>query len=325
MAKDIDYVNGVISAKEIFLLGGKIYKLCELSAEDAFRAVAESGFGKGAEVASVYEYENLLLADERDLDAFIREYAPAKAESAYLLAPRDFHNAKAVLKAYFLNTDVDKMLAPEGLLSVEEITRCIKEEDLTPLGKELKEAVESSSALFNEENADGVSGAKIGAIFEKALYKYLLNACSKNLMLKKLIVKKIDMTNILTFLRSKTCEYATENFIQGGKLKIEQLNGVFSENAEESERLLDNTEYKDFYATCIGDKSKGLPFTKAELIRDDLEIDFLAERKYELKRAQPFLYYVLRRRAENENLRILFVCLLAGMSESDIKKRLRAI
>lgn len=60
-------------------------------------------------------------------------------------------------------------------------------------------------------------------------------------------------------------------------------------------------------------------------MRDNLEIDFLAAKKYELKSTQPFLYYVLRRRAENSNLRILFVCLLAGMSEGDIKRRLRAI
>lgn len=325
MAKDIDYVNGVISAKEVFLLSGKISKLCELSAEDAFRAVAESGFGKGAEAVSVYEYESLLLADERDLDAFIREYSPSKAESAYLLAPRDFHNAKAILKSHYLDASADKMLAPEGLLGIEEITRAVKEEDYKSLGKELAEAVESSSALFKEENTDVVSGAKIGVIFEKALYKYLLNACSKNLMLKKLIVKKVDMTNILTFLRSKSYEYAVESFIDGGKLKVEQLEKLFSENAEEVAGCLDRTEYKDFLTLCLDDKSKGLPFTRAELIRDDLEIAFLSERKYELKRTQPFLYYVLRRRAENQDLRILFVCLLAGMGESDIKKRLRAI
>ena len=88
---------------------------------------------------------------------------------------------------------------------------------------------------------------------------------------------------------------------------------------------MDGTGYEKFLEICLEDKKNGLPLTRAELIRDNLEIDFLAERKYELKRTQPFLYYVLRRRAENANLRILFVCLLSGMNESDIKKRLRAI
>lgn len=60
-------------------------------------------------------------------------------------------------------------------------------------------------------------------------------------------------------------------------------------------------------------------------LRDSYETDFFAERKYELEKNQPFLYYVFRRRAESENVRIIFVCLLAGMRESEIKKRLRAL
>ena len=52
---------------------------------------------------------------------------------------------------------------------------------------------------------------------------------------------------------------------------------------------------------------------------------FFSRIKYELKNTQPFLYYVYRRRIENANVRILFVCLLAGLSETDIKKRLRSV
>jgi vacuolar-type H+-ATPase subunit C/Vma6 len=37
----------------------------------------------------------------------------------------------------------------------------------------------------------------------------------------------------------------------------------------------------------------------------------------------PFLYYVFRKRAENADVRIIFVCLGAGMSQAEIKKRRR--
>ena len=63
--------------------------------------------------------------------------------------------------------------------------------------------------------------------------------------------------------------------------------------------------------------------TEAERGLDSLETRLLAEHRYELKKTQPFLYYVFRRRAENANLRIVFVCLLAGMEERQIKSRLR--
>ncbi len=324
MQKSLDYINGVIAAKEVNLLGDKISKLCDMTAEDAFRAVSESRFGTGAEAVSVYEYEKLLFADERDLDTFIREYAPTNAEKAYLLSPRDFHNAKAVFKARYVECDLEKMLAPEGLLSVEEIMRYIEEGNFKPLGKELSFACEKAATLFSEKNAV-VSGADVGAIFEKALFTRLKSACARNLTLKMLTAKKADMTDILTALRSKPPEYAANNYVLCGKLKPAQLEKLFVEDSEKAAHALDGTGYEKFLEICLEDKKNGLPLTRAELIRDNLEIDFLAERKYELKRTQPFLYYVLRRRAENANLKILFVCLLSGMNESDIKKRLRAI
>ena len=56
---------------------------------------------------------------------------------------------------------------------------------------------------------------------------------------------------------------------------------------------------------------------------ENYEIQYFSAKKYDLIKNQPFLYYVFRRRAENANVRILFVCLLAGMRDSEIKKRLR--
>ena len=56
---------------------------------------------------------------------------------------------------------------------------------------------------------------------------------------------------------------------------------------------------------------------------ESFETDFFAEKPYELSGQGTFLYYIFRRRAENENVRIVFVCLRAGLSEAEIKKRLR--
>ncbi|MDE6274801.1 MAG: V-type ATPase subunit, partial [Clostridiales bacterium] len=86
-----------------------------------------------------------------------------------------------------------------------------------------------------------------------------------------------------------------------------------------------STPYYDFVKKCIADRSAGLPLTTAERICESYETEYFTAKKYELKKSQPFLYYVFRRRAENANVRILFVCLLAGMQEGEIKRRLRAI
>ncbi|MDE6504444.1 MAG: V-type ATPase subunit [Clostridia bacterium] len=326
MAKDVVYTNGVIAAKEAQLLGGKILKLCEAGAEDAFRSLTENGFGKGADIKSFREYEKLIAADNADIDEFIRTYAPTDAEKSYFLAPRDFHNAKAAVKAQYAGGELQAMLAPDGLVPAEEIVRCVKENDYSALCSELKEACESAVKMFSdEEDIKTVSGAAVGLIFENAKYKYLLKACARNRFLKKLIISKIDMTNILTVFRSQTPEYALNNVIPGGKLKHGQLQALFSENTENAENSLNGTPYEEFLNLCFAAKNNSLPLTKAELMLDNAETDALEKKKYELKNKEPFLYYVLRRRAENANIRIIFVCLSAGMDEASVKSRLRAV
>ena len=319
MAKDLLYTNGVISAREKYLLKDKILKLCESGAEEALRVVCESGFGKGAEVHSVVGYEELVVADERDIDNFIREYAPSRAEAEYFLCERDFHNAKAVIKAFGQNLDIDKLLAPEGLIPVRLITDCIKSGKYEPLGKQLADAVRQTAELF--ANGENVSGAEIGVIFEKAKFAHLAEKCGKNRVLKRLITARADMTNILTALRSTEKSYAEKCFVGGGKLGVKQLSGLFAENPE---KALDGTDYAEFLKKCLKDRAEGLPLTGAERFFESYETEFFSAKRYELEKAQPFLYYVFRRRAENADVRILFVCLMAGMRGAEIRKRLRA-
>ena len=325
MTKDLLYTNGVIAAREKYLLNDKIFKLCDSGAEDVLRTLSESGFGKGAEVTSVYEYEKLVSADEASIDAFIREYAPSLAEAAYLLSPRDFHNAKAAVKACYLNLSTENMLAPAGLIPVEVIVNCVNSGEYAPLGDVLTEAVKQASLLFSDENGADVSGAEIGIIFEKALYKHLHEACARNGLLKKLLSTKADMTNILTALRSDKEEYAAKSYVPGGKLSEKQLALLFNEDTEKAVKAFKGTQYYDFIKKCIADKAAGLPLTAAERVCESYETEYFTAKKYELQKNQPFLYYVFRRRAENANVRILFVCLLAGMKDSEIKRRLRAI
>ena len=324
MAKDLLYTGGVIAAVEKYLLKDKISKLCEVSAEEALRTLTESGFGKGVEVASVYDYEKLVAADEADIDAFIHEYAPSRAEAEYLLSPRDFHNAKALLKAYYLKLDVEKMLAPEGLISVNEIYDCIKQGDYGSLG-DVGKALEEAAALFGEEGNAEASGAEIGAIFEKAQYAHFAHIFKKNQRLKILLAAKADMTNILSALRSPDAEVAAKYYVEGGKLSEKQLSALFDEDLDKAENCLNSTPYAEFVKKCFADKKAGLPLTSAERLAESYEGEYFSAKKYELQKNQPFLYYVFRRRTENANVRILMACLLAGMNENEIKRRLRTV
>lgn len=310
---DIHYTNGAIAVKEKLLLGEKLLRFTEMTAEEVLRALHEGGFGSGAEA---YDGESLCGAEERALDAFIREYAPSQAELIYLLAPRDFHNAKAICKAEKLGTEVENMLAPEGLIPVAELSAAIKNGEYSSLGKELGEAVKKVS------ESEDITGAEIGSEFDSAMYKYLSAKCKRRL-LKKLLSGRADRTNILTAMRSVEREFAEKLYVGGGRLKNSELARIFE--ADKAENALNDTPGKDFYKLCLSAKEKGLPFTEAERALESFEAEYFSQRRYELEGREPFLYYVFRRRAEISNVRIILVCLNAGLPAQDIKKRLRAV
>lgn len=322
---DYGYTNGVIAVKEKSLLKEKILRFAEMSAEDAFRALVESGFGAGAEAASVYEFEALVSRDEEETDAFIREYAPNDAVLSYLFAERDFHNAKAICKAEYLLSDVEKMLAPAGLIPVPDILAAVREGNYEALGKDLGGAVKAAAELVSaaRENGTAVSGAELGVIFEKALHAHLTSVCRNNFFLKKMLAQKADMSNILTAFRAENAEEAEKLYFAGGSVSEKKLSLLFTADGEKREKAFQGTEYEAFAGLCFEAERNKKPFTAAERALASCEADYFTARRFELARSQPFLYYVFRRRIENENIRILFVCLLAGMKENDIKKRLR--
>ena len=309
------FTNGVIAVKERLLLGEKLLRFTELSVEEVLRACKESGFG-GVEAE---DGEELVEGEERVLDDFIREYAPTQAEKVYLLAPRDFHNAKALCKAKLLGASAEKLLAPEGLIPVEVISAAIESGEYAGLGKELGGAVQA--ALETEE----LTGAQVGALFDIALYRHLSAVCRFHPRLKKLLAGRADRTNILTAVRaSGDRDLAETLYVSGGKLAAKDLSGIFDENAERAEHALDKKPCADFYKLCLSAREKA-PLTEAERALESYEAEYFQARRYELEGKEPFLYYVFRRRAEIQNVRIILVCLNAGLSAQDIKKRLRAI
>ncbi len=321
MAMDPTFTNGVIAVKEKYFLRDKLNRMCEMSAEDAFRLLIESGFGQGATADSYHEYEALLEADEKDTDKFIRDFAPSAADAEYLLAPRDFHNAKAIVKAEIMNVPVDRMLAPEGNVPVEQIQQAYASEDFDELPEEMQKAFAEAKEYLAEGNREG---AEIGIIFDKALYRHLAAKCKRPAVLRKFVAEKADMQNILTCMRSSNMDYARKYLMAGGKLTERKLAKLF-ESEDEGMKAMSGTGLESFARMCYDAKAEKKPLSDAEKLLESYETDSLGKNRFDLKAGEPFLYYIFRRRAENENVRIVMASLIAGMPEKWIKDRLRGV
>ncbi len=297
MGYGIDYINGVIAVKEKSLLGEKILRFPTMTQEEVKRALRDSGFG------SAGGGEDPVRAEEEALDAFIREYAPTEADKIYFLAPRDFHNMKALYKAERLGADPAPMLGPEGLKKI----------------GELKELVAAKRPPV-PDLPEGATGAEIGAAFDRAEFAYLLRACRRRSPLKRFLEERADRTNLLTAFRAGDRARAEALYTEGGTLGKETLAVLFSEDAEKRERAFAGTPYAAFYAACL--RAGKPPFTEAERMLARFEKEWFREKRFCLEGREPFLYYVLRRRAEIGDVRTALVCLGAGVPPGEIEKRL---
>lgn len=323
MAKDVNYINGIIAMKEKKLLGDKLSRMCELSPEEALKLLSESGFGGGEEGDDVRSFEKLIAREEENLDEFIRYCSPTKGEAAYLLSPRDFHNAKAIAKGFLLGEDASAMLAPEGLYSLSLLKKAIEGgEGWEKLPPELADCVKKVR-LWKEEET--FRGEEVGFLFESALFSYLSREVKHNRDLKKMLSLRADRTNILTAFRSSDEAQAEKRYLAGGTLKKEELSVLFSGDEDKILSAFARSEALGFVKACLAAKKEKKPFTEGEKLLACSETEEYGKKVYELKNRQPFLYYVFRRRAENADVRVVFVCLLSGMKEQDIKKRLRTV
>jgi len=324
MALDVTYTNGVIAVREKYLLGDALLRLCETDAATAFRALCERGFGGGAETANdPFAYEKLIVKEEDNIDAFVREYAPTRAEKAFFLAPNDFHNAKVLLKAKYLGADPALMLAADGLVDKQSLQACFEKEDFSAIEDVyLRTACEEGLAYTKGEE---VSGAVLGDLFERKCREHLAKACRFNGTLKKLLQQKTDMQNILIAFRCEDEEEAATQFIHGGTFQEKDLSKLFLPDVEQIEDAFSGTKWQDFISLCLKDKKEGRPPVLAERKLDGFETEYFYERRFELKNSQPFLYYISRRKTECANVRIVMACLLAGFGEAEIKKRLRGV
>lgn len=315
------YVNGVIAAKEQYFLKDKLLRCCETDAVTALRILKESGFG-GAGNGENCSVEDLIAAEEREINRFIREYAANEAEREYFLAPSDTHNVKAFFKANALLADVTPMLAAEGTLPIERVAACFEKGDFSALPAYLAEAVYEAQTIC----ADGTEekGAAVGAAFERRLYEHLSKACRYHGALRRLLSKKADLTNFVVALRSATIEEAESGYVTGGKTPTSAFAFIFEADEDKSRASAQKSGAEEYYLTYEKCRAAG-NCSIAEKAAQEAEIDYFEEKKCELSGKESFLYYVLRKKTQCFNVRLIAVCLNAGLKESEIKKRLRGV
>lgn len=328
MANSIVYSNSRVKAKEIgFIDSEKITRMCHAeNLKSAVRILMESNYGGGVMTDNPYEYEKILVSEERNLNEFMSEILPEKSGVEVFLLKIDYHNAKAFLKAWAQ----DKEANPDELMSggVNPIDR-IKQgiyENANILPSEMANAVIELKA---KRVGSGIAPREIDVCLDKAYYSNCVSIAShaKDKNIKKYVKSSIDIANISVFFRTKRINdkrMFSELFLDGGSISYESLEKLFDESYEIISDKMKFTDISALISLACREMQSGGSLVAFERDSDNYLLDIFKDSRHDIFSVSPMAGYYLAKKYEIKTLRTILICIKNNVSIDLAKERLRA-
>lgn len=316
MSVDKTFVNAMCISRQKNLLGkDKLTRLLEAADfEEAYRMLAEFGFGEG-DVPSA-EYERLLAGEQRKLYDFVRTYAPTEDIKAYCLVPRDCYNAEYLVRAAYVS--LSDVVNQAGEVPLDRMKKGVQGAyHLLP--EWLVPPVKEAQAMFERGDATGVA---VSTVFARAQYAHLLSVC-RRAPVKRYVQWQIDTKNISVALRSANRAELESMWIEGGQVSFDSLLLLHKGERTAVERRFLQTDYTEVVRLALEAKDKHLPLVAYENAVDSAFLRSLLPMRYSSEGVAPFLLYYGYKTNDIANVRVLLAGKLAGADKDTIKARMR--
>lgn len=319
--KSYGFAIGNLRAKETALLTrADMMQLSSAPDTDAlYGLLKDRGIGSDAK-----DIPGLLTEETGKLWKYITDNAPDMDAFAPFLLENDYHNYKAVLKSVIRSTDYDGLLILPALTDVKVLERAVKEKrfDLLPeaMKKPAAQAYDVLLANGDSQLADCIMDAGCMQAQTEAA------KASKNRIVIDCIAVTVFYNNIKAALRSAKAG-KSQNFLD----TVLTETGIVSKRAmitaalDGEEALLALIQK----ASSVGGNAAAVAYQKSaaafERFTDDRLMATAKKCKYITSGAEPLIGYMLARKAEIKNLRIIYSGVATGMPAESIMERLREV
>lgn len=294
---DYPFANGTIKALETKIQDrNKLFVLNKYEKNEFVKVLLAMNYGgEGTTV------EELINAENEKVKELINSITPCKKDTDLFYLVNDAQNIKVLYKVKKYQLAKEDLLNNSGTISIEVLKNAIINNDMSNTPKYIKELI-----LEINEKIEKVTSPKIvSSIIDQSVYQYALNKTNNKILINYLICK-IDFTNVISMFRAKNLGWGKneyfEMFIDGGKIKKEEILSAFDLTKEEQIKLLE--KYYDEKISKI--LSKTTSINECQLEFDRLLIMIMSQYKDEPFSIGPMIYYYLLKQAEAQNIRILY-------------------
>jgi V/A-type H+-transporting ATPase subunit C len=330
VGKSYNYAIGSVSVLSLKLLQkDKFIRLAECgSLVDALKLLNEFGYRDNAPIDRLTDFETMLDGEWQNVIAFVRQVSAEPDSTDCFILPVDFNNAKILMKAKYNRSDEFAFLQNYGLIDIETMKKDILQDDYSNLPTIMANACERIDKLFYEGNR---KPSVIDNMLDKAYYRTVdgLLKKPKNKTVRDYFAAEIDGKNITLFFRLRKKGFSAEMFsslyLPHGTISSEPLVSVYGKSDEEVKNAFKTSGWGDVVNKAVDEMQNGSTLAETEVLCEKHKRDILIEHKNDTDGIVPLVVYLLAKRTEIENLRLVLICLKNKTAQDKIITRLREL
>lgn len=320
--KSVGFAIGNLRARENSLL--KAGDLNQLSAAKSTDELAKMLTDRGIGMTDTADVPQLLSEETEKLWEYVTENAPDMSAFEPFLYENDFHNYKAVLKGVVRGREYESLLILPATVEISYIERVVKEKRFDLLPEFMRSSAEEAYSVFTKTGDSQLSDC----IIDGGLMTAQLNKAKKigNPVILKLITVTVFYNNIKAALRA-----AKANKSAAFLNTVLTETGVVSKKAMVLAALSGEEKLLELLAGVSelggGEAAEAYRRSPAEFEKfsDDCVIKAARQCKFITLGIEPIVGYMLARRAEITDLRIIYSGIKTGQPTEKTRERLREL
>ena len=315
------FAIGNLRAKETALLTrADMMQLSSAPNTDAlYGLLRDKGIGSDAT-----DIPGLLTQETEKLWKYITDNAPDMGAFAPFLLENDYHNYKAVLKSVIRGTGYEDLLILPAITDTKVLERAVKEKRFDLLPEAMKKpAAEAYDVLLSSGDSQLAD-----CIVDAGCMKAQTEAAkaSKNRIVIDSIAVTVFYGNIKAALRSvkagKSPAFLDTVLTETGIVSKRAMIAAALDGEEAILSLMQKASSVGGSAAAEAYKKSAASF---ERFADDRLMATAKKCKYITSGPEPLIGYMLARKAEIRNLRIVYSGVATGMRSESIMERLREV
>ena len=330
MKHDVKYAYAASSVAVLFgkLMDGALTERM-IDAENAlesmkFMVEKNYGFTPPAQ-NNPYEYERLILEEERKLYLKLEELLPEKNIIDFLRLRNDCHNIKVILKDEVNGSDHTLFLNENGIYQKNRLKVMIRDRKFDTLPQEYQIAI--NEAL--EQYAKTKNPAVIDIFIDKACFSLMKKSAEKTgiKLLKDVALFFIDSCNVRSLIRvmavSKSMNLLRNVLMPEGSVNeseyLKLLNGTF----DQVKSFFSDKPLGGVVDKCINSYDYSGSLSGMDKLFDEYYLDMIKRYRFVIDGPEPVIYYFTLKEMEMKNMNLIMTGKINLLSKDDIRERIR--